>query len=150
MATTFTKILIHFIFSTKNREPLITPELENPLFAYMVGIATNHGCYTVALNGTADHVHMLVSLGKMVTISKLMEEVKGDSSRWVNMEYRQAQPFRWQDGYAAFSIGESGLTAATQYITGQKSHHQQKSFQEELLTFLEKYGIKYDERYIWK
>jgi len=149
MATTFTKILIHFIFSTKNREPLITPELEKPLFAYMVGIATNHGCYTVALNGTADHVHMLVSFGKMISISKLMEEVKGDSSRWVNQEHRQATPFRWQEGYAAFSIGESGMEAASQYIAGQKSHHQRTSFQEELIIFLKKYGIEYNERYIW-
>jgi len=150
MASTFTKILVHFIFSTKNREPLISPELEKPLFSYMVGIATNHGCYTVALNGTADHVHMLISLGKMVPIAKLMEEVKGDSSRWVNKEHRQAMPFRWQDGYAGFSIGESGLAATSQYIANQKSHHQRWSFQEELIRFLNKYGIEYDERYIWR
>ena len=150
MATTFTKILIHFIFSTKNREPLIIPAFESALHGYMIGIANNLGCYTVALNGASDHVHMLISLGKMVTVAKLMEEVKGESSRWVNKEHRQSRPFRWQEGYAGFSIGESGLAAAKRYIARQKEHHRRVSFEEELILFLEKYGVEYDERYIWK
>jgi len=145
MATTFTKILIHFVFSTKNREPLITTALESPLHAYMVGIATNLGCYTLALNGAEDHAHMLVSLGKTVSVAKLMEEVKGDSSRWVNKNHRQARPFQWQE----VSIGESMVEKATGYIRRQKEHHRRLSYQEELLDLLRRYNVQYDERYIW-
>ena len=149
MATTFTKILIHFIFSTKNRAPLIASEIEPLLHAYMIGIARNYDCWSIAMNGTQDHVHMLVSLGKQITVSHLMEEVKGDSSRWMNKEHPQTQLFRWQEGYAALSIGESGVEALKAYIAHQKQHHQCKTFQEELLEILKKYGVPYDERYMW-
>jgi putative transposase len=111
MATTFTKILVHFVFSTKNREALINPGVEASLHAYMTGIARNQGCWVLAMNGTEDHVHMLVSMDKKMTVVRLMEEMKGDSSRWMNEEHPQRELFRWQEGYAGFSIGESGVEA---------------------------------------
>jgi putative transposase len=148
MATTFTRLLNHFVFSTKNRDPIIAPNFEPRLHAYIVGISKNLGSWVIAINGTTDHIHMLVDLNKTIAVSKYMEEVKGESSRWMNKEYKN-QSFHWQEGYAAFSIGESGVDRLTGYISRQKLHHQRKSFKEELLDLLKKYKIEYDERYIW-
>src|SRR5271154_2586308 len=149
MATTFTKLLIHFIFSTKNREPLITATIESDLHAYMVGIARNLDCWTLAINGTADHLHLLISMSKKLTVVDLMENVKKSSSRWLNENARLPTKFHWQDGYAAFTIGESGVAGLTQYIQRQKEHHRKMTFKEELVRLLKKYNVEYDERYIW-
>jgi REP element-mobilizing transposase RayT len=149
MASTFTKLLAHFIFSTKHRDPLITPAIEPDLHAYMVGITRNLDCWTMALNGTADHVHLLISMSKKITVIDLMENVKKDSSRWLNERKILPTKFHWQDGYAAFTIGESGVPGLTRYIQGQKEHHRTITFKEELLNFLKKYKVEYDERYIW-
>ena len=149
MASTFTKILVHFVFSTKNRMPTVAPAVEPGLHAYMVGISRNLECWTLAINGMPDHIHMLVSLSKKISVVTFMEEVKRDSSRWMNKEHPQRETFRWQDGYAGFSIGESGVEPLKVYIANQKKHHERKSFQEELLELLKKYHVEYDERYIW-
>jgi putative transposase len=150
MATTFTSILLHCIFSTKNRAALILPEIETQLYRYIGGIAANHGCRQLCAGGTANHVHMLVSMSKNVTIVELMEDVKKDSSKWIKTQGQRFADFYWQEGYAALSIGESVVATLRSYIADQKKHHQQTSFEEELLRFLQKYGIPYDERYIWR
>ncbi len=149
MASTFTKLLVHFVFSTKHREPLITHDIESDLHAYMVGIARNLDCFTIALNGTQDHIHILMSVSKKITVVDLMANVKKDSSRWLNERNILKTKFQWQDGYAAFTIGESGVSALTRYIQNQKQHHQKLSFKEELILLLKKYNVEYDERYIW-
>lgn len=149
MATTLTKLLIHFVFSTKNRLPLITPDIEPRLHTYMSGIAKNHKSFVIAINGTEDHVHMLISLAKTMTVAELMENIKGDSSRWIKDQGAEFADFHWQEGYAAFSVGESAVEQVTQYIQNQKLHHRRTSYQEELVMFLKKYHMEYDERYIW-
>ena len=147
MATTLTKILVHVTFSTKNREPVLSAMHDEELAAYVGGICRRLSSPVLAMNGTPDHVHMLVSLGKTISIADLMLEVKRDSSKWM---HARGMPLDWQDGYFAFSIGESGVPALRRYIAGQKEHHRRVSFQEELRAILGKYGVEFDERYVWK
>jgi len=149
MATTFTKILIHFIFSTKNREPLIHPDIESQLHAYMRGISKNHNSPVIAMNGIADHVHLLISMSKNIAVADLMEVVKKESSKWMKKQGRTFSNFQWQEGYAGFSIGESAIDQVRGYIDNQKKHHRRTTCKEELLMFLKKYKVDYDERYIW-
>src|SRR5258705_10485348 len=121
MASTLTKILLHITYSTKDRKPLIPDPLEPDLYSYIGGICRRMHSPLLAMGGTSDHVHMLVSLGKTMNLSDLMMEVKRDSSKW--MKERGEGGFTWQDGYFGFSIGESGVDALRTYIPTQKEHH---------------------------
>jgi REP element-mobilizing transposase RayT len=149
MASTLTRILVHFIFSTKNREPFISPQIEDRLHAYMRGISKNHGSIVLAMNRMPDHVHMLISMAKTITPSDLMGVVKKESSLWIKSCGPEFGKFHWQDGYAGFSIGQSAVGQVTDYIARQKIHHRRTTFRQELIMFLEKYGVEYGERYIW-
>jgi len=115
----------------------------------MAGIAKNHDSPVLAINGIADHVHLLVSMSKRISASELMEVVKKESSLWIKQQGKEFAAFYWQEGYAGFSIGESAVKQVSSYIAGQKRHHRRTTFQEELLMFLAKYHVEYDERYIW-
>jgi len=147
MATTLTKLLVHIAFSTKHRAPLIPVELERDLFAYTGAICRRLGSPLLNMNGTEDHVHLLVSLGKAIALSDLLLEVKRDTSKL--MKEKGAVGFAWQEGYFGFSLGESGVDALHAYIAGQKEHHRARSFQDEMREFLAKYKIEYEERYVW-
>jgi REP element-mobilizing transposase RayT len=149
MAQTLVSLLVHVVFSTKNREPFITPDIEDDLYAYISGIIRNHQSRCLAINGTADHVHMLVSQSKNIALSDLLEDIKKDSSTWIKTKDAKFKSFYWQVGYAGFSIGQSSVGALTRYIGNQKQHHRKRNFQEELLDLLKKYEVEYDERYIW-
>lgn len=149
MASTLTKILLHITMSTRNREPLIAPDAETSLYAYIGGICRRMDSPLLAMGGTADHVHMLVSMAKTISLSDLMLNIKRDSSKWIKTNGPALASFRWQDGYFAFSIGESGVTALRTYITHQKEHHKAADFKDEVRAFLARYGIEWDERYIW-
>ncbi len=149
MGSTRTKVLVHITFSTKNRAALIPVAIEQDMFAYIGGICRRMESPLLAMNGTADHVHMLVSLGKTATLSDLMLNVKRDSSKWIKENDATLDSFGWQAGYFAFSIGESGVDALRAYIAGQKEHHKAIDFKDEVRTFLRKYGMEWDERYIW-
>ena len=150
MAQTLVSLMVHVIFSTKNREPFITPEIEPELFAYIGGILKNHESRLLDAGGTADHVHLLISQSKNLSLSSLMKDVKKDSSSWIKTKGQLFRNFHWQDGYGAFSIGKSDLPELKKYIERQKEHHRKRTFQEELIAFLDEYGIAYDERYLWK
>jgi len=149
MAQTLVNLRVHVIFSTKNREPLITPEIELELFAYIGGILKNNESRLLDAGGTVDHVHLLISQSKNIALSSLMKDVKKDSSSWIKTKGRAFKSFHWQDGYGAFSIGKSDVPLLRKYIGGQKEHHRRRSFQEELIQLLEEHGIKYDEQYLW-
>jgi putative transposase len=149
MASTLTKLLVHVTFSTKDRTPTITSAIEPDLFAYIGGICRRMESPMLFINGVPDHVHMLVSLGKTVALSDLMLNVKRDSSKWVK-GHEGFESFRWQDGYFGFSIGESGVDALRAYVANQKEHHAAVDFKDEVRTFLRKYGIEWDERYVWE
>jgi len=141
--------MTHVIFSTKNRAALITSEIEPELFAYMGGILKNNESRLLSAGGTADHIHLLISQSKNITLSALMKDVKKDSSSWIKTKGKEFRNFHWQDGYGAFSIGMSDIAAVKQYIASQKEHHRKRSFQEELIQILNEYDIEYDERYLW-
>ncbi len=149
MASTLTKILVHIVFSAKYREALIRAELESDLYAYIGGICRRMESPLLAMGGTVDHVHMMISLGKTVALSNLMLEVKRDSSKWMKEQDAALASFGWQDGYFAFSIGESGADALRAYIANQKEHHKAVDFKDEVRALLRKYGIEWDERYVW-
>ena len=150
MAQTLVSLMAHVVFSTKNREPFITPEIEPELFAYIGGILKNHESRLLDAGGTADHLHLLISQSKNLSLSSLMKDVKKDSSSWIKTKGRLFRNFHWQDGYGAFSIGKSDIPELKKYIERQKEHHRRRTFQEELIAFLDEYGIAYDERYLWK
>ncbi len=149
MASTLTKILVHVIYSTKHRIDLIPASLDAGLYAYIGGICRRMDSPLLAMNGTSNHVHMLLSLGKTVAMSELMLNVKRDSSKWMKERDRSLREFGWQDGYFGFSIGESGVAKLREYIAGQKEHHRELDFKDEVRGFLRKYGVEWDERYIW-
>lgn len=148
MAQTLTRILVHLIFSTKERARLIPSELEKDLYAYLGGICRNLQSPLLDAGGDADHVHLVVSLAKTISVADLLLPLKRDSSSW--MKSHGTTDFYWQDGYAAFSVGESQLPVLHRYLARQKEHHRRKTFKEELLAFLERYKVQYDERYLWE
>lgn len=148
MASTLTSLLVHIVFSTKNREPLISHAVESAILPYMGGIFRNHESPLIASNAVEDHVHLFVALSKNIALSDLMLVVKRDSSEWIKHQVN-APRFGWQDGYAAFSIGRSSSDALVAYIANQKEHHQRISFQDELRALFAKYGLQYEENHVW-
>jgi len=147
MAHTESNLLIHVIFSTKGRRALIRPEIRDDLFAYMGGIVRELKGIALIVNGTADHVHMLIRIRPVQSVSDIVRIVKANSSRWVHEKLKAY--FAWQTGYASFSVSQSNLPGVIEYIAGQEEHHRKHTFQEEFVAFLKKNGIDYDERYIW-
>jgi putative transposase len=149
MPQSLVKILLHVVFSTKNRAGLLTPGIENDLFAYMSGIVENNKSKLILANGTTNHVHMLISLGKSLSVSELIGDIKRDSSVWIKKQDSQFSEFHWQEGYGAFSTGQSQVDKVMKYIAEQKIHHRQKTFENEMRGFYRKYQVEFDERYVW-
>jgi REP element-mobilizing transposase RayT len=150
MAQTLTSLLIHVVYSTKHRADLIVPAIERDLHRYMGGIGAALDSPILASGGTTNHVHLLVSLSKNIALSELVMNLKKDSSKWIKTRGDAAKGFRWQDGYSAFSIGESGHGALEKYIRNQKEHHRSLSFEDEVRALVKKYKVvEFDERYAW-
>lgn len=149
MAQTLVNTLVHVIFSTKHRQSLILPAVELDLHAYLGGILRRLDSPGLAINGTANHVHVLLAQSKNIALAGLLRELKKGSSKWIKTQGREFRSFDWQDGYGAFSIGASQLERAKLYIARQKEHHRRVTFEEELVAFLRKYNVEYDQRYIW-
>ena len=150
MPHTFTNLLVHSIFSTKERSPVINSDLKPRLFGYMGGIIRESKGTLIAANGPADHVHLLMLMPQDTALSDLMRVVKANSSRWVHQEWPGLRAFAWQVGYGAFSVSQSNTETVKQYIAEQEEHHRRVSFQEEFVAFLKRHGISYDERFIWE
>lgn len=149
MATTLCRLLVHLVFSTKNRRELITPEIEPRLYGYIGGVCRGNNSVMLAGGGMPDHVHLLVSLGKTVAVADLLLEIKRDSSAWIKTIEPALADFKWQEGYGAFTIGESQVAALQRYIANQRDHHRTMSFQDEFRALPRKYKIEFDERYLW-
>jgi REP element-mobilizing transposase RayT len=149
MAHTFTNILVHVIFSTKDRYPLLTPEIRSKLYPYLAGIVANCDGVALASNGPADHIHMLLSLPTTKSLADFVRDLKANSSKWMHEE-RHRPDFAWQTGYGAFSVSQSLADKVKAYIQSQEAHHRQVSFQEEFIAFLERHEITYDPRFIWE
>jgi REP-associated tyrosine transposase len=148
MSQSLSHVILHVVFSTKNRFPFIDKPISDPLHAYLATVCRNEGCHAYRVGGIADHVHIATTLSRTITIAKLVENIKKVSSLWIkerDVKYRQ---FSWQRGYGAFSVGPQELDAVVQYINRQPEHHKVVTFQEEYRAFLEKYHVQYDERYV--
>jgi putative transposase len=140
-------ILLHLIFSTQARRPLIAPEFRHDLFAYLGGIIREMQGTALIINGTSDHVHMLVRIRPAQSAAEVARVIKANSSKWVRAKW--SSEFAWQTGYGVFSVSESNVVPVTRYIARQEEHHKEHSFQEEFLSFLKKNKVAYDEKYIW-
>lgn len=149
MGHTFTNLLTHITFSTKERIPCIKGDLGPKLFAYMGGILREQGAKPLLVNGPTDHVHTLAVLPATLALSDVMRVLKTNSSKWVHDTWPDRAAFGWQEGYGAFSVSESSRAAVLEYIQKQEEHHRKMTFQEEFILLLKKHGIEYDERYIW-
>jgi len=149
MPQSLSSILVHLVFSTKNREPFITPAIERELHPYMATIFREHNSPSLIIDGTADHMHALFALGRTMTVAELVEEVKTGSSKWIKTKGSEFRNFHWQKGYGAFSIGRSNVEEVKRYIRNQKEHHRHITFENEYRNFLKQYEVQFDERYVW-
>jgi REP element-mobilizing transposase RayT len=142
-------LLVHIVFSTKDRAPVLNGAVRPRLHAYLATVSRNAGCECYRVGGVGDHVHLAVRLSRTVTTAKLVEELKTASSKWLKGEAPEWGRFAWQRGYGAFSLAVDGLDAIRQYIDHQEEHHRRRTFQEEYRDFLKGHGIEFDERYVW-
>src|ERR1044071_3505260 len=149
MPQSLSSILIHLIFSTKNREPFLMPEFDVELYPYLASIFKAMKSPALIINGTTDHLHTLFSLSRVVTIADVVEEVKTESSKWIKTKGPEFRNFHWQSGYGAFSIGQLQVSTVKRYIARQKQHPRRVTFQGEYRKFLKAYEVEYDERYVW-
>ncbi len=146
MSQSLVKILVHIVFSTKDRLDLIDPAIEDELYKFIHGIVKNNGARLIIGNGTANHSHLLTSIGKN-DIPKLVGNVKRSTSAW--LKTKGYDKFYWQKGYGAFSIGQSQVDDVSRYIRGQKEHHGKQSYQDEFPALCRKYEVEIDEKYCW-
>jgi REP element-mobilizing transposase RayT len=149
MANTYTSLHYHVVFSTKNRERWIRPEIEQRIWAYLAGITQQNKMQPLQIGGIDDHVHVLLGAPPVLAPAKIAQLIKGGSSPWIQEAFPPLKGFGWQDGYSAFTVSRSNLPAVIAYIQGQREHHRAKSFQEEYRELLKRHGIEFDERYTW-
>lgn len=142
----FSSCLMHCVFATKERRPLISPSLQQRLWPYLGGIARDSKMKALAIGGVSDHVHALISIPATLSVAKAVQLLKGNSSKWIHDTFKEHRDFAWQEGYGAFSIGISGVDDTTKYIQNQPIHHQKLTFKEEVETFLKKHGMEYVEQ----
>jgi putative transposase len=150
MGHTYTNLLTHIIFSTKDRLPFLQGDRRNDVFEFIGGIVRELRGAAINVNGPADHVHALIRLPAALALSKAVEIMKTNSSRWIHEHRVLHRTFTWQAGYAAFSVSESNADAVSAYISKQVEHHRKITFQEELIAFFKRSKIEYDERYLWR
>jgi REP element-mobilizing transposase RayT len=148
MASTFTNLLYHIVFSTKDRMPSIHKALRERLYEYIGGIIRGERGILLEIGGVPDHVHLLVKLKSDMATAEIVRLIKSNSSKWLNESNSPTGRFEWQTGYGAFSVSESQAAKVRQYIRTQESHHAKVSFRDELIGLLKKHGIEYDERYL--
>ena len=150
MANTYTQLYVQFVFSVKGRENLIKEKFRDELEKVMCGIVTEHKCKTYAIYCNPDHTHIFVGLHPTISVSKLIEQVKSGSSNWLNEKKYIVGKFSWQDGYGAFTYSKSHIDKVVKYILNQSEHHKKQSFREEYLSFLSKFEIDYDTKYLFE
>lgn len=149
MPQSLANILLHIVFSTKNRRPFIDTEIEPELFKYLATISRTLDCPTHTIGGADDHIHIACSLSRTITMSKLIQELKQDSSKWIKTKHDRYADFAWQNGYGVFSIGQSQLDDLRAYIANQREHHRVLTFQDEFRQICQRYNVNLDERYAW-
>jgi len=149
MPQSLSYLLTHIVFSTKDRDPVLDATVRPALYAYLATVARNMDCECFHVGGVADHVHLAVRLSRTITMAQLIEKLKTSSSKWLKTQSPALAAFAGQRGYGAFSVGPSDINALLHYIDTQEEHHRTRTFQDEYRDFLKKYGIEYDERYVW-
>ena len=149
MANTYTNLLCHIVFSTKNRKPLIREDDKETLYAYIGGIVRGERGAQLEIGGMPDHLHILASFKADTAVATMMRRIKANSSGWMNRRPEARSRFGWQNGYAAFSVSESQVEKVRQYIRNQPEHHGRKTFQEEFVELLRKHKVDFNEKYLW-
>jgi len=148
MANTYSCLHYHIIFSTKDREPRITDDLRQRLYDYIGGTLRAAKAKLIAIGGANDHIHLLIGMGTEPAVAAMVSKVKANSSRWLNETFADGPRFEWQRGYGAFAVSKSNIPEVKDYIENQADHHRHRTFREEFITFLQRHGIEYDERYV--
>lgn len=149
MPQSLSNILLHLIFSTKDRYPWLNGEIRERTHAFLAGAVRECGCEAYRVGGVADHVHLAIRLSRTLSVADLVKEIKIASSKWLKEQDPAFNGFHWQQGYGIFSVGMSQKDALLHYIAHQEDHHHTQTFQDEYRAFLTKYGIEHDERYVW-
>ena len=150
MPQSLADIVIHIVFSTKNRAPFLkSPDVRQHLDAYIVGTLKNLDCPSVITRSVEDHIHILCHLSRTMAVAQLVKEIKATSSAWLKDQGPGLHDFYWQAGYGAFSVSRSNVEQVIHYIANQEEHHRKRTFQEEFRLLLERHGIQFDERYVW-
>ncbi len=149
MANTYSALYCHLVFSTKNRERWLKPEIEERAWEVLGGIARDHRITPIQIGGIDDHIHALISFPPAMAVSKAVQYLKGVSSKFMHEEFPQFKAFAWQDGYGAFTVSKSQIPVVVDYIRGQRAHHAAVGFQDELRVMLRKHEVEFDERYVW-
>jgi putative transposase len=149
MANTLTNLLYHIVFSTKDREPLVTPELRSELYPYVGGILRAQGIVLLEIGGMPDHIHLVIRTRPDFSISGTVRLVKANSSKWANERPGRTGRFAWQAGYGAFSVSCSQCPTVLRYVRDQEAHHRKRTFQEEFVEFLRRHEMEFDERFLW-
>ncbi|CAK0780222.1 transposase [Gammaproteobacteria bacterium] len=149
MPQSLSQLLVHLVFSTKNREAMLTDDIRDELHAYIGGIVENHKGSLLKAGSVADHIHLLVAHPRTCSPAELVQEIKTGSSKWLKHQAVQYANFHWQGGYGIFSISPTHRPALEMYISNQAEHHRDTLFQDEYRHLLNKYGIPFDERYVW-
>jgi len=150
MANTYTQIHIQAVFAVSNRLCIINEKWEEELYKYITGIVQNQGHKLLAINGMPNHVHVFFGMRPSQSLSDLMQDIKGDSSKWINQKRLTREKFSWQEGYGAFSYSKTHVERVIRYIKNQKQRHEKISFTEEYLDMLRKFGVDFNEAYIFK
>jgi len=149
MPQSLSRLLVHLVFSTKNRKPGLTPAIQSELHPYLAGTLNHIDCPSLQVGGVEDHVHLFFGLSRTRTIANVVETVKTSSSKWLKTKGTLWKDFHWQSGYGAFSVSQSDAHEVTAYVRNQTQHHLKMTFQEEYRRLLERYQVSYDERYVW-
>lgn len=149
MSQSLSEVYVHITFSTKKRYPFIDENIKEELWTYVGGLCKTLECNPVRVGGYHDHIHICCILSKKITQIKLLEDIKKESSRWIKTKGQRYEKFYWQDGYGIFSVNPSEIDRGIKYIDNQFQHHRKYTFQDEFMRFLNKYSVKYDERYLW-
>lgn len=149
MSQSLSKVITHIIFSTKKHQTFIADDICDELYKYIAGTLKHLDCIPIIIDGSIDHIHILCSVSKNLSLSETIRKIKTSSSKWIKTKDNKLEDFSWQKGYAAFSVSQSAIEDVKRYIYDQKQHHKKLSFKEELIKFLEKHKIDYNPEYIW-
>ena len=149
MANTYSNLFYHYVFSTKNRENFIKPEIENRVSSFIGGIARKHRLRALQIGGIENHIHALIIAPPSVAPSEIAKWLKGESSKWIKEEFTDLQSFTWQDGYGVFSVSKSNARKVINYIKDQHRHHSTQSFEDEYVELLKLHEVDYDEKYLF-